>query len=582
MNRYQWTLYLKNRSIINYFFFFLKSAFKFSFNHCFRDHKTSIARKFDQVYYDLDFLAQIEVVECFVTDLIDQYVEQIESKTMKQLERDLSKILFIDEVYRLDHDEFAQKTMNELIDNMIKFKFAEKMIIILADYDNDMNNLLRVNEKLSSRFANEISFSFLSLDLCLQLLKQSLKQSQIAFLSMHDSIIYQELLKSIAEMSRLSSWENAKDIQTLAKSMTRAMYQSNSIKVEQLEVSIDIALNCIQSMLAERCARVNVTSSSRLSASESVQSLNVFLSSSSISFDTLTATKIAASKSKQNDEISKASDSLKSQNEDRDAEIFDVVWQQLQKNKRKATIESERTAQMLQNQADAHRLAFEIAERAAQKTAKLETFKLKMRLKLANYHAYVKRLGFEKWKQKSKENVFVENEREKSKKSKRKSRKRKLLRDDCDRWMFVWLILCELNKMMNTDVQMNLIELMIHNLRFDECLCRMRIFVRHRLYRIHVLVFTSLRKTAPSVHSFDRDKCGVVRLVHSRWHGSMSRDKFFLPHQIFVYLYHQNIKNVFIAYIILIKSTCRSWYDKKNSIFSCHWSSRQKNHFIDV
>ncbi len=96
---------------------------------------------------------------------------------MKQLERDLSKILFIHEVYRLDHDEFAQKTMNELIDNMIKFKFAEKMIIILADYDNDMNNLLRVNKRLSNRFANEISFSFLNLDLCLQLLKQSLKQN---------------------------------------------------------------------------------------------------------------------------------------------------------------------------------------------------------------------------------------------------------------------------------------------------------------------------------------------------------------------------------------------------------------------
>ncbi len=115
------------------------------------------------------------------TDFINQYVEQIQSKTMKQLERDLNKIFFIDEIYRLDHDEFAQKTINELIDNMIKFKFVEKIIIILANYDNDINNLLRVNEKLSNRFANKISFSFLNLDLSLQLLKQSLKQSQIVF-----------------------------------------------------------------------------------------------------------------------------------------------------------------------------------------------------------------------------------------------------------------------------------------------------------------------------------------------------------------------------------------------------------------
>lgn len=339
--------------------------------------KTSTARKFGQVYYDLGFLAQVEVVECSAIDFIGQYVGQTESKTMKQLERGLSKLFFIDEVYRFDHGGFAQKTMNELIDNMIKFNFFEKMIIIFADYDNDMNNLLGVNEELSSRFAVEISFSFLNLDLCFQLLKQSLKQSQIAFFSMHDSIIYQKLLKPIAEMSRFLSWKNAKDIQTFAKSMTRAMYQSNSIKVEQLKISIDTALNCIQSMLAERCARVNVILSSRPSASEPVQSLDVFFSSPSISSGTLAATKIAASKSKQNDEAPKESDSLKSQNESRDAEIFDVVWQQFQKNKMKITIQSERTAQMLQNQANTHCLAWKTEERAAQKAAKLKKIRIK-------------------------------------------------------------------------------------------------------------------------------------------------------------------------------------------------------------
>jgi hypothetical protein len=82
------------------------------------------------------------------------------------------------------------------------------------------------------------------------------------------------------------------------------MYQNNFIKIEQLKISIDIVFNCIQNMLIERCAKVSVTFSSRFSASKSIQSLNVSLSSSSIDSDTLTATKIAATKSKQNDEIS--------------------------------------------------------------------------------------------------------------------------------------------------------------------------------------------------------------------------------------------------------------------------------------
>jgi nucleoid-associated protein YejK len=124
---------------------------------------------------------------------------------MKQLERGLSKLLFIDEAYRLDHDQFAQKAMNELVDNITKSKFAEKLIVILAGYDNDINNLLRVNEGLSSRFADEILFLSLSPAHFLQLLKDSLKQSQIAFSLMQDPFIYQEILMSIAELSRLSS-----------------------------------------------------------------------------------------------------------------------------------------------------------------------------------------------------------------------------------------------------------------------------------------------------------------------------------------------------------------------------------------
>lgn len=114
------------------------------------------------MYYDLGFLSQIEVVECSATDLIGQYIGQTGPKTIKQLERGLGKVFCIDEAYRLGHGQFAQEAIDELVDNITKPRFAGKMVIILAGYDNDMNNLLRVNEGLSSRFADEISFPPLS------------------------------------------------------------------------------------------------------------------------------------------------------------------------------------------------------------------------------------------------------------------------------------------------------------------------------------------------------------------------------------------------------------------------------------
>ena len=170
--------------------------------------------------------------------------------------------------------------------------------------------------------------------------------------------------------------------------MARAVYQSISSKVEQLEIPIGTALNCIQSMLAERRARADVTPSSRPSASGPVQSLDVSLPSPPpISSGTRAATKTAAPKPKPklkpkpkpnpNDEVPKTSDSLESQHEDRDPGVSDAVWQQLLKDKIEATIQSGRAAQMLQDQAKAHRLAVKAEERAAQEAARLREIQAK-------------------------------------------------------------------------------------------------------------------------------------------------------------------------------------------------------------
>jgi hypothetical protein len=46
----------------------------------------------------------------------------------------------VDEAYRLGEGMYAQEAVNELVDTMTKPRFAGKLVIILAGYDNDMNN----------------------------------------------------------------------------------------------------------------------------------------------------------------------------------------------------------------------------------------------------------------------------------------------------------------------------------------------------------------------------------------------------------------------------------------------------------
>lgn len=64
-----------------------------------------------------------------------------------------------------------------MIDTITKPRFAGKLVVVLAGYDNDMNNLLRVNEGLSSHFAEEIIFPPLSPERCLRLLEDKLRNS---------------------------------------------------------------------------------------------------------------------------------------------------------------------------------------------------------------------------------------------------------------------------------------------------------------------------------------------------------------------------------------------------------------------
>ena len=83
------------------------------------------------------------------------------------LDKALGKILFIDEAYRLADGadgmtwSFSGEAMDELVDCLTKPKYHQKMIVILAGYDEDMKRLMMVNKGLMSRFTETISFNSL-------------------------------------------------------------------------------------------------------------------------------------------------------------------------------------------------------------------------------------------------------------------------------------------------------------------------------------------------------------------------------------------------------------------------------------
>ncbi|KAH0828788.1 P-loop containing nucleoside triphosphate hydrolase protein [Lanmaoa asiatica] len=238
--------------------------------------KTTTARKLGQVYYDMGFLGSKEVVECSATDLVGQYVGQTGPKTKGVFEKALGKILFIDEAYRLSEGHFAKEAMDEIVGLMTHERFMNKLVIILAGYDHQMNELLAVNPGLSSRFSEEIIFQNMSSEQCLELLNKDLRKNQIIVPELSDktSATYVEMQDVIAQMSALPSWGNGRDVKTLGKRLTRQAFANMANGGTSELLSAGEALSVMKLMLQDQLARQRIACTVPASSSMPMASMN--------------------------------------------------------------------------------------------------------------------------------------------------------------------------------------------------------------------------------------------------------------------------------------------------------------------
>ncbi|KAG1894709.1 P-loop containing nucleoside triphosphate hydrolase protein [Suillus fuscotomentosus] len=223
--------------------------------------KTTIARKFGQVYYDMGFLASTELVECSASDLVGEYVGQTGPKTKKLFEKAVGKVLFVDEAYRLSQGHFAQEAIDEVVGLMTNEKFMGKMVIILAGYEKEMNQLLGANPGLSSRFSEDFILPNMSPTRCLELLDKDLRGSKVVIQGLSDpsSSLYEEMLNIIADMSSLENWGNARDIKSIAKRLARpAFISAGKAPRSSLVVSSEDALRIMTDQLSEQRQRLNL------------------------------------------------------------------------------------------------------------------------------------------------------------------------------------------------------------------------------------------------------------------------------------------------------------------------------------
>lgn len=321
--------------------------------------KTTTAKKMGKVFYDMGFLATADVEECSATDLIGQYIGQTGPKVQAKLDTALGKVLFIDEAYRLAEGHFAKEAMDELVDATTKDKYAKKLIIILAGYENDINRLMTTNPGLTSRFPEVIDFRTLRADECVKLLLQALMSHKsrlsspkskkkvtldISVLQSLQEPLASKLTRLFSELSKQESWASARDVKTLARGIFNVVVQDKQgITKGHLTVRGDVVEAELMKMLHERAGRSVDHGRSFPSLGDLDQAPSQMApSSAGPQVKTQTTMKQSvtdrdsAPPEKEEDPRKKATPikaEISRREATRDAGVSDEVWEQLQKDK---------------------------------------------------------------------------------------------------------------------------------------------------------------------------------------------------------------------------------------------------------
>ena len=129
--------------------------------------KTTVARLFGDIFKSLGVLRRGHVVEVGRSDLVAGYVGQTSLKTRERLEAALDGVLFVDEAYQLDGDQFGLEALNEILAFMENQR--HRLCVIFAGYPTQIAQLLQRNPGFSSRISAHVPFEDFTSSECVEI-----------------------------------------------------------------------------------------------------------------------------------------------------------------------------------------------------------------------------------------------------------------------------------------------------------------------------------------------------------------------------------------------------------------------------
>ena len=241
-----------------------------SFNYLFLGNpgtgKTTIARCMGKMFKILGLLPDDEVFEHTPKDFLTGFVGQAGKKTLDILEKSRGGVLFIDEAYQLNPQRggsFMTEVVDELCAKLTDVEFKGKILVLLAGYDSDMDEMLSVNPGLKSRFTERLAFEDLSVEATRDLINLKLSKKNIS-LSPTDAKS-KALLCLAQKLVESHDFANGRDVDTICD-RTYAELAKRSSHRDSTATIVDVG-RAIDSLITSRklqengkvCSKMNYT-----------------------------------------------------------------------------------------------------------------------------------------------------------------------------------------------------------------------------------------------------------------------------------------------------------------------------------
>jgi len=178
--------------------------------------KTTVARVMADILFQLEMIATNRIVETSGLELTGEFIGQTKKKVAEKLGQAKGSILFIDEAYELGKGMYGEEAMTTLLAAMTSLEY-KGLVIIIAGYAGDIDEMLDRNVGLKSRFTQYFDFQdwlptdathfFLNLAECENFIIPSSEVHKI-----------NEFLDSkFEDLRKLPGWANARDVKQLWK-----------------------------------------------------------------------------------------------------------------------------------------------------------------------------------------------------------------------------------------------------------------------------------------------------------------------------------------------------------------------------